>query len=225
MFSRRKYFIVLLLLSFSLACNAETICQVVQGGDWVVKGDDDADGCCKTATNKCEDDGGLPVQSPETDAESAPVEEPVEEPPAEVDTSVPEGTYVGTTTLPDYWDSSLTWDGTVSENEITIIADEFGNISGEMNVIGKGYESTPIDGCVSRINFYAEAEPSGQLIVYSGTIDLFITRTEEIWRSGCPSGTETSVESGTVQAQVTIIDNRVIKGVVPNYFNFEAFKR
>ncbi|MBT3316303.1 MAG: hypothetical protein HN390_17010 [Anaerolineae bacterium] len=222
MFPRRKVlwkiFFLLMLMIFLLACELSGIVSDIIYHD--------------TEEDRCFEDGGDWYYNEEMgrwmclegfDPLLLPYDE--SEAPAEVDTSVPEGTYVGTTTLPEFWDSSLTWDGTVSENEITIIADEFGNISGGMIVIGKGYESTPIDGCVSRINFYAEAEPSGQLIAYSGTIDLHITRTQEIWRSGCPSATKTSVESGTVQAQVTIIDNRVFKGVVPNYFSFEATKR
>jgi len=52
-----------------------------------------------------------------------------------------------------------------------------------------------------------------------------IIRTEEIWRSGCPSGTETTTETGDVQAQVSIIGNRKIKGAIPDYFSFETTKR
>ncbi|MBT3188234.1 MAG: hypothetical protein HN736_02885 [Anaerolineae bacterium] len=146
------------------------------------------------------------------------------EAPSEVDTSVPDGTYIGTTTLPDYWDN-LNWAGTIEENAITIIVAADGSVSGVMIAVGKGYKSDPIDGCVSQINFYTEAALSGQLTEIGGPIDFQITRTKEIWRSGCPSGTETTTESGNMQAQVSIIDNQIIRGAVPNYFSIETRKR
>ena len=164
-------------------------------------------------------------ESSEADAESEPVDEIESDQSNEADTSVPEGTYVGTTTLPDYWNNNQPWLGTIPQNEITIIVDNGGHVSGAMIVIGKGYQSEPIDGCVSRFNLYTEANLEGRLIITKGAIDLHMTRTEEIWRSGCPSATERSIESGTVQAQILIIDNKVIKGAVPNYFSFEATKR
>ena len=169
----------------------------------------------------------FPLEPGDSVDDAAPALTLAEELPGEVDTSVPDGTYVGITTLPDFWDNleGGHWQGTIEENEITIIVAADGNVSGALIAMRKGDKSTPIDGCVSQINLYTEATLSGQLTETGGAIEMQITRTDEIWRSGCPSGTETKTESGNVQAQVSIIGNRIIKGAVPDYFSFETIKR
>ncbi len=224
MFSRRKWYgrglLVLMFSVFLLACELPSVFADILLSD--------------TAEDRCFEDGGIWYYNEETGKwMCAPGVDihfpipPVESESAEVDTSVPDGTYVGATTLPEFWDdlSGGHWQGAIEKNEITIIVSETGSVSGAIIVIRVGDKSTPIDGCTSQINLYVEGSLSGQLDERGGTIEIDMIRTEEIWRSGCPSGTETKTENGNVQAQVSIIGNQVIKGDVPNYFSFEAMKR
>jgi hypothetical protein len=205
----------------SLFRSEESEC-VDHGGLWIVINDETGEGECKWDNVEAFPDypGG---NVPENEADTSPAQD--EASPHEVDTSVPYGTYVGDTTLPDYWTDTLIWHGTIEANEITIIVSEKGKVSGGMIVIGKGEKSTPIDGCVSQVNFYTEAEISGQLTETGGLINFDITRATEVWRSGCPADTETIPSSGIVQAQVSILGNIFIEGTVPDYFSFETTKQ
>jgi len=194
------------------------------GGYWVVDLET-GEGNCKR--DYYEDPLSPEGESSETDAESEPAEEPEDELSSEVDTSVPDGIYVGTTTLPEYWENITDgwYPGVVTENEITIIVAADGTVSGAMIAIRKGDKSTPIKGCVSRITLSTEGTLSGQLTEIGGIIEFQLIDTKEIWRSGCPSGTDVQTESGKMQAQVSIINNRIIKGAIPNHFSFETTKR
>ncbi len=226
--SYTRVLILLLLFSLMMACiprdlmktfvsvfasSEETRCKK-DGGDWYYN-EELKKWMCRY--------GAAPFMLPDLPEESSSDEKA----PSEVDTSVPDGTYVGTTTLPEFWAGLAGghWDGTIVRNEITIIVAEDGSVSGALMVGSVGEKSAPIDGCVSQINLYVEGTLSGKLTETGGTIDIQLTRTDEVWRSGCPSGTETETENGEVQAQVSIIENKIIKGAVPAYFSFEASKR
>ena len=235
---------IVLLIPLILACQlfAMEYC-VATGGEWVEQKDEKSG---DVVAHFC--DYSHPYQEPESAApvEDAPVEEPAdveseqetsptdqsETAPNEVDTSVPDGVYVGTTTLPDYFDNMSANDDysmsgrTIAENEITIIVSPYGEVSGGIIFVWLGDQSVPIDGCVTAVNVYSTASLSGQITETGGTIEITDDLSQEIWRSGCPSGTEIVYENhGTYQAKVSIIGNRIIHGDVPGYFSFEATKR
>ena len=149
------------------------------------------------------------------------------------DTSVPDGTYVGVTTIPEYWDnySQGGWgERTIEENEITIIVSPYGDVSGGVIFVGKGTPvSVPGETCIYTVNVYSTATLSGSLTETGGTIDIVDELTTEIIRNGCPGDSETNTFSNNYQTQVSIIDNQIITGDVPGYFlgsfNFNATKQ
>ena len=172
-----------------------------------------------------------PIEETSNDAIATNTNEAATSSSNDVDTSVPDGTYVGTTTIPAYWDgfSEGGWGGkTIEENEITIIVSPYGDVSGGVIFVWKG-NPVPIESCVWTINMYSTATLSGRLTETGGTIDIAEEFTRDILRSGCPADSETLTINNNYQAQVSIIGNRIIRGEVSGYFmgtfSFEATKQ
>ena len=220
----KRIVVIFIIGLFTLACSLLNLGDVevpagasTQSADPIEEIPNDA-----TATNTNE------AVTPQ--AETATVYE-IATPSNDVDTSVPDGTYVGTTTLPEYWDnySQGGWgERTIEENEITIIVSPYGDVSGGVIFVWKG-NPVPIESCVWTINMYSTATLSGRLTETGGTIDIAEEFTRDILRSGCPADSETLTINNNYQAQVSIIGNRIIRGEVSGYFmgtfSFEATKQ
>jgi len=147
--------------------------------------------------------------------------------------SVPDGSNHGTTTIPAYRDeyTKRAWGArTIAENEITIIVPPYGDGSGGIVFGWQGEPVTvPGESCVYTFNLYSTDELSGHLTETGGTIDINDDWTSANIRSGCPGDSETSEYSTAWQTTASVIDNRVIRGEVMEYFEssftFEATKR
>ncbi|MCP4142306.1 MAG: hypothetical protein GY755_18880 [Chloroflexi bacterium] len=137
------------------------------------------------------------------------------------------GTYAGTTTLGEVWVGY--WGGAVVSDEITIIIADDGTITGSLTSVWSMTTEPiawgdPKQTCVTQMSITENGTLSGKLVDTAGKIEIFIDRSKEFKRSGCPSGDEVQKESGSVYADVQI-SGSTISGSSPEYFHFEATKR
>ena len=222
----KRIVVIFIIGLFTLACSLLNLGDVevpagasTQSADPIEEIPNDA-----TATNTNE------AVTPQ--AETATVYE-IATPSNDVDTSVPDGTYIGTTTLPEDWDNysqGLWEESTIEENEIMIIISPYGDVSGGVIFVLKGEPvSVPGESCIFTVNLYSTATLSGNLTETGGTIDIADELTSEVLSSGCPYDSYTTFSTNTYQAQVSIIDNQIIIGEVPGYYlgtySFKATKR
>ena len=137
------------------------------------------------------------------------------------------GTYEGSTTIGEAWIGY--WGGAVVSDEITIVIANDGTVTGSLTSVWS--ETTePIEWgdsqqtCVTQTIITENGTLSGILVDTTGKIEIFMDRTKEFNRSGCPSGYEVQPSTGNVYADVYISGN-IISGSSPDYFSFEATKR
>jgi hypothetical protein len=151
-----------------------------------------------------------------------------QEAPAE-NTSIPVGTYKGTTDLGKLYVEA--WGGSVTTNEIIITVAEDGTTSGSFTSIYDSGWAEPIEwgdppqNCTSQILITEIGTLNGQLIASSGTLAMEVTLTKYINRSGCPSPTETETLTDSVSVIISITDE-TMTGNAPDYsMTFEATKQ
>ncbi|MBI9046394.1 MAG: hypothetical protein JEZ06_18030 [Anaerolineaceae bacterium] len=139
------------------------------------------------------------------------------------------GTYSGTTTIGDIWMGF--WGGEVVSDEITVVIDENGNVSGSLASIWSSGRADPIkwqeDGkgplryCVSEITITETGSISGTISGVNDSVLFHLDQNKEIYRDDCPAETEVQTDSGEQSASIQISDG-VIMGMVPDFFTFEA---
>lgn len=125
------------------------------------------------------------------------------------------------------------WSLSVAKDELTIIIDDQGSISGSMDVLCEGTLSEPISwgddnsrNCRVQINMSAVGTLSGRLddSGETGMFELAVVETKEIIRIDCPAGTEKTPYQFNLTVNFEFFGDALV-GVVPDFISFEATRQ
>ena len=131
-------------------------------------------------------------------------------------------TYKGSTSIASEWFKA--WGGQIITDEITIYVDQNSTVTGSILSIWESGRSNPIMGCVTEQTRTVTATLSGALTIQNNTIQMQLTHAHEILREGCPTGSETIVDSWTTDATVLVSGNK-ISGSSLDGLTFEVTKQ
>lgn len=242
----RVFLAIATLALVALSCSTATwtianLCEGT-GGTWIETPGDPESGYCSRNRPAVTEPQAPPSQldqdseSVDTHAFEAESDLPAEEAAAQVDLQNEEAQaspnqptshkYIGSTSIASTWVDN--WGGQIIIDEITILIDSKGNVSGAILSIWESGRSDPIEwedgSCVTEGTRTVTADLSGTLTEQNRTIQMQFTHVYELQRYGCPSGNEIISDSWTTDAQVIISGNK-INGSTPDGYTFEAFKQ